>query len=255
MTRIVDPVVSPMSWSAQMCGWLSAATASASRRNRWRGPVGRDLSRQDLDGHGAVQSCVTRPVDLSHATRAEFLGDFIGAESPTRFNDIGGPSRIIAARTGPALGGLDQPMRQTSVIPDRGSARASPDPGFAGQLRRRPRHHQAELPPLSAICDHVQRPRFLHGRSASRHIFDSGDRSACSRYVTTAESSARRTPCGLVPGFNDTGHDRPADEGGRASPEPVVLGTYRTRDFRGAPSREYAQEHPARPITTPHAAR
>lgn len=43
-----------------------------------------DERGQDLDGYGAVETGVLRPVDLAHASRAQWSLDFIRPEAGTR---------------------------------------------------------------------------------------------------------------------------------------------------------------------------
>ena len=42
--------------------------------------VGRQVLGQHLDGDGALEARVARPVDLAHAARADRREDFVGAE-------------------------------------------------------------------------------------------------------------------------------------------------------------------------------
>jgi hypothetical protein len=57
----------PMSCKPQMCGWLSAEMALASRVKRARNSAGRQLWCEDLHSHAAVQARIACPIHLAHA--------------------------------------------------------------------------------------------------------------------------------------------------------------------------------------------
>ena len=64
-----------------MCGCDSAATARASRSNRWRatGSLVRS-GGSTFEGDGAVQARISRTIDLSHAARAGGADNLVGSE-------------------------------------------------------------------------------------------------------------------------------------------------------------------------------
>ena len=55
---------------------------------------GGKLRRQDLDGHGAIEPCIARAVDLTHAARTDRADDFIGAEASARIQSHEVESRL-----------------------------------------------------------------------------------------------------------------------------------------------------------------
>ena len=100
--EVVDGASRPVSCSAQMCGWSSAAIASASRVNRSR-RRGRARSRPtDLEAT-ALQPRVAGPVDRAHAARAQRAEHFVRAEPMARLERAAAPR--AACRAGCAGGG------------------------------------------------------------------------------------------------------------------------------------------------------
>ena len=82
--------------------------------------------RQHFHGDTAVQARVERAVDLAHATCAEGLADFVGAQ-PRAGRDSHGV--IIATRSSPTPRAFARLGQRTEAPPDR-------DSGFTCQLRR-----------------------------------------------------------------------------------------------------------------------
>ena len=75
------PSCMPMSKTAQMFGWLSAAAARASCSKRASRSGSADSARrQDFDRDVAFEPRVAGLVDLAHAARAEERIDAIGPE-------------------------------------------------------------------------------------------------------------------------------------------------------------------------------
>ena len=71
----------PMSYKPQMCGWLSAEIALASRLKRARNcGIVRQLRRENLEGYGAVQARVAGSIHLAHAAGAEQRDYLVRAE-------------------------------------------------------------------------------------------------------------------------------------------------------------------------------
>ena len=82
MTRYSVSPSRPTSCSAQMCGCESCEIVFASRSKRWRDLRGsREVRRQDLDRHRALQPRVPRPIHLSHPARADRRDDLVRSES------------------------------------------------------------------------------------------------------------------------------------------------------------------------------
>ena len=98
------PSCCPMSWSGQMCGCDSAATARASRSKPLAGGgVVGQVRRQHLEGDGAVQARISRTVDLPHAARAGGADDLVGAEPGAGLRAMR-CARIIRGWCGPTAG-------------------------------------------------------------------------------------------------------------------------------------------------------
>ena len=94
----------PMSYTARMFGWFSAAAARASCSNRWRRSASAENAiGQDLDRDVATQPRVARAVDVAHAARANQRDDFIGAE-PRAGGEGHGATLILRVAPGPAKG-------------------------------------------------------------------------------------------------------------------------------------------------------
>jgi hypothetical protein len=46
--------------------------------------VGRERGRQHLDRDDAIETCVTRPIDLVHTAGTDEVGDLVNAEARAR---------------------------------------------------------------------------------------------------------------------------------------------------------------------------
>ncbi len=76
-----------MSYTGQICGWLSAATVRASRSKRWRcsGVAGK-VWGQHFDRDGAVETLVAGPINLAHAAGADGRENFVWSQMAAGFN-------------------------------------------------------------------------------------------------------------------------------------------------------------------------
>ena len=82
----VDLVLPADVVTAQMCGWLSAAIARASRSNRSRSSASLgDVRGQDLDRDRAIEARVAGLVDLAHPARAEGRNHLVVPKPRTAF--------------------------------------------------------------------------------------------------------------------------------------------------------------------------
>ena len=90
IVRKRSPSASSIECRVTIPGWLSEATARASRSKRCELlGVGRHLGRQHLEGHPPREARVLREIDLPHASRAERLDDPVGAERPADEAGVG----------------------------------------------------------------------------------------------------------------------------------------------------------------------
>ena len=72
-----------MSWIVQMCGWLSAEAARASRSKRSSaGAIVGQLRRQELQRDVPAEPQVLGPVDDAHAAAAELFDDAVVRDRP-----------------------------------------------------------------------------------------------------------------------------------------------------------------------------
>jgi len=78
------PCASSIEKMVTMWGWLSAATARASRRNRARLGIRSDVGGQHFQRDVTAEASVVRAIDVAHATFAELGDDLVGTDALTR---------------------------------------------------------------------------------------------------------------------------------------------------------------------------
>ena len=85
-----------------MFGWLSLASAWASRANRSaKAGVAADLRRQDLQRHQAVELLLPGLVDRAHAAPADEFQDLQLGKEPGELLDVGGTKGSVGDSPGP----------------------------------------------------------------------------------------------------------------------------------------------------------
>ena len=232
------PLTSLTAWMVTTCGWLTAAAAWASRKNRlWALGFRSQLRRQHFDRDHAVQPDVVSAQDDPHSAPPQDLGDLVQPELPRQpglVTRLEKRQRTIVGKGHCAQGGIIGASRSAAGCGPIGTSPGSRSEPIAGCSRKLPASRWDSSSCSTRRRNSASRPH-ASATNASRSAADSRSRAA--RKISRSFISlplARKSATGStpeVPNPSSSGVDPSVSFNAKSDVQPCqrILGDERKR--------------------------